>query len=56
MSDIFQKLLIIGLTLGTVTGAHMYNDGYMSIEGVNNGGKQFTLSLCIKEEEKEDGN
>ena len=56
MSGIFKKLFEIGITLGTVTAAHMYDGDYMNIEGVSNEGKQFTLSLHIKEEEKNDGN
>lgn len=54
MSGIFQKLMDIGLKLGTVTAAHMYDDDYMNIEGVSHEGKQFSLSLHIKEE-KNDG-
>lgn len=56
MSGIFQKLMEIGLKLGTVTAAHMYDGDYMNIEGLSHEGKQFTLSLHIKEEEKNDGN
>ena len=55
MSGIFQKLMELGLTLGTVTSAHMYGDDYMVIDGVAHEGKKFSLTLNIKEE-KEDGN
>ena len=54
MSEIFQKLIGIGITLGTITGAHMYDDDLISIEGVAHEGKKFSLSLHIKEEEKND--
>lgn len=54
MSEIFQKLLNIGLKLGDVTAAHLYDNDFINIEGVADGGKQFTLSLHIKEEEKND--
>ena len=56
MSGIFQKLMELGLTLGTVTSAHMYGDDYMVIYGVAHEGKEFRLTLNIREEEKEDGN
>lgn len=56
MSGIFQKLMEIGITVGTVTSAHMYDDNFISIEGVAHEGKKFSLSLHIKEEEKNDGN
>ena len=54
MSGIFQKLMDIGLKLGTVTAAHMYGDDYMNVEGASHEGKQFTLSLHIKEENEND--
>lgn len=55
MSVIFQKLMDICLTLGTVTAAHMYDGEYMSVEGVSSEGKKISINLHIKEEEKNDG-
>lgn len=56
MIGIFQKLVEVGTTTGTVTSAHMYENNFISIEGVDHDGKEFSLSLHIKEEEKNDGN
>ena len=54
MSGIFQKLMEIGLKLGNVTAAHLYDSGSISIEGVSHEGNKFNLNLHI-EEEKNDG-
>lgn len=54
MSGIFQKLMELGLTLGTVTSAHMYDDDYMVVEGVAHEGEKFSLNLHIKEENEND--
>jgi hypothetical protein len=54
MSGIFQKLMDIGITLGTVTAAHMYDNDFITIEGVAHEGKKFSLTLHIMEEEKKD--
>lgn len=56
MSGIFQKLMDIGITLGNVTSAHLYDNDFITIEGVAREGKKFSITLHIKEEEKEDGN
>lgn len=56
MSGIFKTLIETGIKIGTVTDAHMYNGGYINIEGVSHEGKKFSLSLHIKEEDKNDGN
>lgn len=56
MNGVFQKLIKIGITFGTVTSAHLYDNDYINIEGMTRGGKKFSLSLCIMEEEKKDGN
>ena len=53
MSEIFQNLLNIGLKLGTVTNAHLYDNDFIAIEGVTTEGKKFILNLHIAEEEKE---
>ena len=55
MSGIFQKLMEVGVKVGTVTAAHLYDSGFISIEGMSHEGNKFTLSLHI-EEEKNDGN
>lgn len=54
MSDIFQKLMKIGCTIGTITNAHLYDNDFITIEGVNNEGKKFSITLHTLEEEKKD--
>lgn len=54
MSGIFQKLIETGIKIGTITDAHLYNDGFINIEGVSHEGKKFSLSLQIKEENEND--
>lgn len=55
MSGIFQKLIEIGITLGTITDAHLYDNDFISIEGVAYEGKKFSLSLHLKEASENDG-
>lgn len=55
MGDIFQKLMKIGCKIGTITNAHLYDNDFITIEGVNAEGKKFSLNLHITEEEKNDG-
>lgn len=52
---VFHKLLDIGAEMGAITAAHMYNNDFITIEGVTAEGKKFSLTLHI-EEEKNDGN
>ena len=54
MSEIFQKLMNIGLKIGEVTTAHLYDNDFITIEGVTAEGKKFSITLHVTEEEKED--
>lgn len=54
MSGIFQKLMEVGIKLGTVTAAHLYDSGFICIDGVSHEGKKFNLNLHIEEENKND--
>ena len=54
ISDVFLALTNIGKSLGTVTSAHLYDSNFISIEGVTREGKEISLSLHIKKEEKKD--
>ena len=54
MSGIFQKLIEIGITLGTITDAHLYGGDFITIEGIAHEGKKFTLSMNIKEANEND--
>lgn len=53
MSGIFQGLIEIGVKLGNIENAHLYDSDFINIEGVTFEGKKFSLSLNIMEEEKE---
>ena len=55
MSETLQKLIEIGTTVGNITDVHLYNNDFITIEGVTAEGKKFSLNLHIMEE-KNDGN
>lgn len=55
MSEIFQKLMNIGLKIGNVTTAHLYDNDFITIEGVTTEGKKFSITLHVMEEENKDG-
>ena len=50
MSGILQKMIEIGITVGTITDVHMYDNDFITIEGVIQDGKKFSFTLHIKEE------
>lgn len=52
--DVFEKLIYIGKCLGAITSANLYNEGFMTVEGETEDGRKFSVTLCIKEEEKKD--
>lgn len=54
MSGIFQKMIELGITLGTINDAHLYDSGFISIDGVSHEGKKFGITLHFEKEEKED--
>ena len=41
--------------IGTVTEAHMYCSEFITVEGQTHNGKKFTITMNMKEEEKNDG-
>lgn len=55
MSNILHHLIDIGEAVGTLDGVHYYSKNFMTIEGTTNDGKKFSITLSIKEEQK-DGN
>ena len=54
MSGIFKTLIDTAIKLGTITSAHMYDDNFISIDGVSHEGKKFSLTMNIKEEKEND--
>ena len=54
-SWIFQILIRIADEVGTINRASMHSDDFMIVEGTTADGREFYVSLNIKEAEK-DGN
>lgn len=52
MSDILCKLIGLGNEVGTVTSASMYDNSYLSVDGVTADGKKFNINLMVREEEE----
>ena len=50
----FTKLLAVAGEAGSVTSADLYDNGFIHIEGKTKEGKTFTISMSVKEEEKDD--
>ena len=46
--DFFRELLDLGEDIGIVDSAHMYNDDYCSVDGIDKEGNKFTLTLTIE--------
>lgn len=46
--DCFRDLLVFGEDIGNVESAHMYNDNYCSVDGIDREGNKFTLSLSLE--------
>ena len=55
MTDVLHQLIDIGNCMGSVECVHMYDTDFLSVEGKTNEGKKFSLTVHVKEEEK-DGN
>ena len=54
MSGIFQSLMEVGIKVGTVTSAHLYENNFITIEGVSHEGNKFSLTLHIEEVKNND--
>ena len=54
MSGIFKTLIDTAINLGIITSAHMYDDNFISIDGVSYEGKKFSLTMTIKEGNEND--
>lgn len=55
MSEVLCRLIGLGNEIGTVTSAMMYDNGFITVDGVTKDGKKFNLNLTVREE-TEDGN
>ena len=54
-ADIFVEMVRLTEQIGSVVVAHMYDNGFLTVDGKTKDGKKVNLSLIVKEEEK-DGN
>ena len=52
-ADMLVEMIRLAEQFGKVEQAHQYPDGYSHVNGKTKDGKQFTLSLSFKEEEKD---
>ena len=55
MMKYFVDLLVTANNAGIVTSAMMYESGFITIDGKTEEGKNFSITMSVKEEEK-DGN
>ena len=53
MFEEFRKLCHVAESIGTVTQAMMYESGFITIEGKTNDGKNYSITMSFKEEEKD---
>lgn len=54
-ADMLVEMIRLSEQFGWVTEGHLYRSGYCHVEGETKDGKEFSLSLNMKEEKK-DGN
>ena len=52
-ADMLVEMIRLAEQFGKVTDAHLYHNDFINIEGKTKDGKDFNLSLSIKEEEKD---
>lgn len=52
MCEIFEALIHLAVGVGQVTCAMMYDNGFMTVEGVTTDGKKFSVTLSIKGEDE----
>ncbi len=52
-SAIFKALIKIAELIGTVARANMHSGDFMMVEGVTRDGREFYVSLNVKEGEKD---
>ena len=53
LTNVLHQLIDIGNEMGAVESVHMYDTNFMSIDGKTNDGKKFSITINIKEEEKD---
>ena len=53
ITPILHQLIDIGIEMGAVDGVHMYDTNFLSVDGKTDDGKKFSITIHIKEEEKD---
>ena len=56
MFEKFKKLCALGDNIGIITSAHMYDHGFLTVEGHLHDGSAFSITLKIDKEENKNGN
>ena len=51
-ADMFVEMIRLAEQFGEAVTAHMYENDYLTIEGRTKDGKDFSLNLMIKEDNK----
>lgn len=49
----FVDLCAVCAQVGTVTSAMLYDSGFVAIDGITKEGKKFSITMSIKEEDKD---
>ena len=52
-ADMLVEMIRLADQFGGIENAHLYDNGFINIEGMTKGGMKFSLSLSVKEEEKD---
>jgi hypothetical protein len=53
MTNILHQLIDVGNCMGAVDSVHMYDTNFLSVDGKTSDGKQFSITINIKGEEKD---
>lgn len=52
-ADMFVEMIRLAEQFGKVVDAHIFSADYLSVNGETRDGKEFNLSLSLKEEKKD---
>ena len=52
-NKVLHFMIDLASMVGTVIGVHMYSNNFVTVEGKTEDGKPFSVTLHIKEEEKD---
>lgn len=52
-ADMFVEMIRLAEQYGEVVTGHMYENDYITIDGVTKDGKSFNINLMVREEKKD---